>query len=71
MPEASIPPSPTLTANDELGEIHQPSTMLELYLSEEPTLPERLLMTSGGDVHNERLDAARKHISTFEQQWSK
>ncbi|KAI8629960.1 hypothetical protein F5Y19DRAFT_474905 [Xylariaceae sp. FL1651] len=70
MADVSIPPSPTLTA-DELAESHETPVMLEVYLSEEPTLPERLLMSTGKSVTKERVDAARRQINTFDLQWSK
>ncbi|KAI1750831.1 hypothetical protein F4782DRAFT_235905 [Xylaria castorea] len=71
MPRTSIPPSPTLTANNELGGIHEPSPMLESYLSEEPTVPVRLLMAEKRDVNKERLEDAKNQISMFEQRMSK
>ncbi|RYC60135.1 hypothetical protein CHU98_g6090 [Xylaria longipes] len=71
MSQTPIPPSPTLTANYKLGESHEPFPMLELYLREEPTVPERLLMAEKRDVDRDRKDAARKQINMFEQQMSK
>ncbi|KAI3342463.1 hypothetical protein F4824DRAFT_446225 [Ustulina deusta] len=73
MSKASIPLSPLLTADSELhrGKSHESSPMLELYRSEEPTLAARLLMPGKRDANEDRLSAARKQISTFQQQWSK
>ncbi|KAI0974138.1 hypothetical protein F4678DRAFT_400187 [Xylaria arbuscula] len=71
MSQASIPPSPTLTADKELGNSDEPSPMLEVYCSEEPSVAARLLMPGKRDAHKERLDAAGRQISTFEQKWSK
>ncbi|KAI1353484.1 hypothetical protein F5Y01DRAFT_53995 [Xylaria sp. FL0043] len=73
MSKASVPPSPTFTADSELhrGKSHEPSPMLELYRREEPTLPARLLLPRDTDADKVRLDAARRNISTFEKRWSK
>ncbi|KAI1302011.1 hypothetical protein F5Y03DRAFT_362494 [Xylaria venustula] len=71
MSQASLPPSPTLTAGNELGNSHEPSPMLEVYCSEEPSVAARLLMPGKRDPYKERLDAANRQINTFEQKWSK
>lgn len=44
--------------------------MLELYLREQPTVLERLLPAEKRDVNKERMDAAEKRISMFDQQMS-
>ncbi|KAI0549917.1 hypothetical protein F4679DRAFT_584150 [Xylaria curta] len=72
MSQTSIPPSPAFTTDNELhrGGIHEPSPMLESYLSEEPTVTARLLIAEKRDVEKERLEAAKNQISVFEKQMS-
>ncbi|KAI1359620.1 hypothetical protein F5Y08DRAFT_319101 [Xylaria arbuscula] len=73
MSSVSINPSATLSNNDGLdrGESYEPSPMLESYRREAPTVTERLLGSGKGNPSKDRLDAAMKQISTFNQQWSK
>ncbi|TRX95875.1 hypothetical protein FHL15_003429 [Xylaria flabelliformis] len=72
MSQTSIPPSPTFTADSKphRGGIHEPSPMLESYLSEEPTVTARLLIAEKRDVDKERLEAAKNQISAFQKQMS-
>ncbi|KAI1178134.1 hypothetical protein F4777DRAFT_576440 [Nemania sp. FL0916] len=75
MSRASYPPSLTLTAesNDpgKSHHYHQPSPILDRYVSEEPTVTGRLLGAKKRDAKTDRLDAAKKSIAAFDKQWSK